>query len=82
MHSKYSAIKLFENTPDEIKSVVLEMVLRIRGDMNYSAEDDELQEIFKSQLLAGTDMDFWGRLGKDYLRQNKDWFLEMHSDSL
>jgi putative glycosyltransferase (TIGR04372 family) len=79
---EHNDIKLFENTPDEIKDIVLEMESRIKGDMKYSAEDDELQEVFKSQLLAGTDMDFWGRLGKDALRQNKDWFLEMHSDSL
>ncbi len=74
-----NGLELIENTPEEIKGVVLEMASHIHGNIEYSAEDEYLQDKFKAQLLAGSDSDYVGRLGRDYLSQNKDWYLDQDS---
>jgi putative glycosyltransferase (TIGR04372 family) len=68
-------LELLQNTPEEIKAVVLEMASKIRGDCDFNKEDEKLQERFKVQLLDGYNTDHVGRLGCDFLKQNKDWFL-------
>jgi putative glycosyltransferase (TIGR04372 family) len=40
-------IRLVDNTPEEINDVVLEMLERLEGTLEYSTEDEQLQERFK-----------------------------------
>ncbi len=41
-------VKLIDNTPEEINDVVIEMLNRLDGKLDHSAEDEELQKQFKS----------------------------------
>lgn len=69
-------IELIENTPEEINEVVDEMEKKLTGNFDYSEEDNYLQKCFWSHFeksdLFGVAR---GRIGKNFLRNNKDLFL-------
>ena len=50
-HYDHKNIKILENSEEEIKDVVEEMLERCSGRLKYSEEDEELQKRFKSMTL-------------------------------
>ncbi len=70
-------LKVIENTPEEIRDVVVEMLERLNGVIQYSKEDEWLQEQFKSlaadcgELYADKDLNVTvhTRIGRDFLRK-------------
>ena len=64
-------LKSIYNTPEEIKSVVMEMVARLTGSWTVSLEDEELQNKFKSNWpIRKNGRPLPGRIGADFLREN------------
>jgi len=66
-------IELVENTPEEIKDLVVEMEERLTGTWQTSAEDESLQQRFWS-LFQNNDLQSRGkvsRIGANFLKQNK-----------
>lgn len=67
-------IELVENTPEEIKAVVIEMDERLKGTWQTTEEDEEMQNRFWNMFPN----DLWpknalkSRIGTEFLRQNKD----------
>lgn len=65
-------IDIIENTPQEIKDVVIEMDERLKGTWKTTAEDEELQNrfryIFKKSKLHG---EITARIGAEFLRGNR-----------
>jgi putative glycosyltransferase (TIGR04372 family) len=61
-----TGVEVVDNTPEEINAVVLEMLDRQSGQLNYTPEDDRLQEQFNTIALeAGS---YRGsRIGRDFL---------------
>jgi putative glycosyltransferase (TIGR04372 family) len=72
---KRNGLELRENTPDEIKTVVLEMDSRIHGESKYTLDDERLQQKFRVRLLEDYDTSCLGRLGRSYMTENEEWFL-------
>mgnify|MGYP000362553200 CR=1 FL=1 len=68
-------LELIENTPEEIRTVSIEMDERLKGTWETKEEDEELQERF--WLLFGQDKIKSPelRIGTDFLRQNKELIL-------
>ncbi len=68
-----AGIEVVENTPEEIRDVAVEMDERLKGTWQTTEEDEELQQrfwsLFKSSDLHGV---IKARIGRDFLRQNKD----------
>jgi|GEM_PF-423903 len=61
-------IVVVDNTPEEINDLVWEMFKRLDGTINYTDEDECLQEQFK--ILSVTHGSYNGsRLGKDFLQK-------------
>lgn len=54
-------IEIIENSKEEIRDLVMEMLERCHGHLTYSQEDEELQQRFKSMTLA---------CGKSYGEEN------------
>lgn len=68
----------FDNTPEEIDDVVQEMYARIQGTMEYTAEDEELQQRFFDIIDSfpmKKNFPFMFRVGAKFLRQNP-WLLD------
>lgn len=65
-----AAIRMVDNTPEEIGGLVLEMLERTAGTLTYSAEDERLQEQFKS-LMRPDHLSYGSsaRIGRDFLRK-------------
>ncbi len=61
-------IKLVDNTPEEINDVVTEMMDRLEGKLQYSNEDEELQERFDG-LYINNACKAHARTGRDFLRK-------------
>ena len=57
-----------DNTSEEINDVVVEMMDRLDGKLQYSREEDELQERFHS-LYSDTDFKSNARVDRDFLRK-------------
>jgi putative glycosyltransferase (TIGR04372 family) len=74
-------ITLIENTPEEIKDLVVEMTERLNGDFKVKPEDEELQrkffEIFPSDIPRDYGVRWHGemrsRFGAVFLRNNPSW---------
>jgi len=74
-------IELIENTPEEIRDVVIEMAERIAGTFKGHQNDDALQkrfwEIFPVDKLAANGVPIHGKIHARYsaaiLRNNPDW---------
>jgi putative glycosyltransferase (TIGR04372 family) len=65
-----SQLRLVENSPEDIKSLTEEMFDRIEGKFNYTREDEELQEHFKSLMNPGHfSFGSVSRIGRDFLRK-------------
>ncbi len=66
-------IELKENTPEEIRDVMLEMDERLNGTWRESEEDEELQRRFWS-LIPQSELNgvVRARIGADYLRNNRN----------
>jgi putative glycosyltransferase (TIGR04372 family) len=73
-------VEILQNTPEEINDIVLEMILRLDGNLTYSASEEQLQERFRSLTGAcGTfvgqkDLMINARIGKDFLRKYETLF--------
>ena len=75
-------IKLIENTPEEIRDVVVEMADRLNGTWQAHEDDEALQkrfwEIYPTNAVdtyQGRPLhnDIRARFGADFLRNNRDW---------
>ena len=64
-----SGIKLIDNTQEEINDLVLEMMGRFNGNLEYTEEDEILQEEFRT-LLPYKDYGISSRVGMKLLRQH------------
>ena len=68
-------LKVIENTPEEIRDIVMEMLMRESSAFQYSPEDGSLQEQFKSlsarcgPLYGDDDIVVSARMGRDFLRK-------------
>ncbi len=61
-------IKIVENTPEELNDVVIEMLDRLEGNLQYSAEDEDLQKQF-TRLYGGRSNKAFSRIGRAFLRK-------------
>lgn len=69
-------IEVIENSPEEIRDAVQEMLARFDGPPIYSEEDENLQERFR--VMTGTCGEFYGdkdvvvhaRIGRNFLRKH------------
>jgi putative glycosyltransferase (TIGR04372 family) len=77
-------IELEENTPEEIKDLVIEMDERLNGSWNETEEDLLLQKKFwsifeeninKLKLKKPLHGKIKARFGSKFLRDNKDWII-------
>ena len=75
-------IRLIENTPEEIRDIVIEMAERLNGTWQPHEEDELLQKRFWEIFPTDAISDFNGRplhgeirarFGADFLRNNKNW---------
>jgi putative glycosyltransferase (TIGR04372 family) len=68
-----AGIEVFENTPEEITAIAVEMTERLAGTWQFSDEDDALQRRFWD-LWEPNELNhkFVVRIGIEYLRQNAD----------
>jgi putative glycosyltransferase (TIGR04372 family) len=66
-------VDVVENTPEEIKSVVMEMDERLKGIWQTTDEDEKRQKLFWS-LFKPSEFNkiFRSRIGTDFLRENQD----------
>ena len=68
-------VKVIENTSEELKDLVEEMLARLNGTLEYTEEDEYLQEQFRSLTAAcgkhygDDDVVVNARLGKNFLRK-------------
>lgn len=69
-------IEAIENTPEEIKGAVEEMMGRLDGTLEYTEEDEYLQNEFKSnvkdcvELYGDKDINVYARIGRDFIRKH------------
>jgi putative glycosyltransferase (TIGR04372 family) len=75
-------VKLIENTPEEIRDVVIEMVRRLEGAWQLLPDDEKLQKKFWSKFPSGAlrnekplHGDIRSRFGAAFLRKN-EWWLD------
>jgi putative glycosyltransferase (TIGR04372 family) len=77
-----NGIELIENTPEEIRDVVIEMADRLEGNFSQDSKDVELQHRFWELFSKGIEMknstkvlhgEIRGRFGSSFLRHNQDW---------
>ncbi len=63
-------IRVVDNSPEDIKAVVIEMLDRLDGKIQYSDEDERMQEDFKS-LMNPSHFSYGAisRVGRDFLRK-------------
>jgi len=63
-------VQTVENSPEDIRDLVLEMLERTEGTVTYTAEDERLQERFISLLKPGHySYGASSRVGRDFLRK-------------
>jgi len=68
-------VEILENTPEEINDIVLEMLMRLDGQLTYSVSDRRLQKQFLSLTavsntsVGAKDLMVNSRIGKDFLRK-------------
>ena len=70
-----AGVRMVENSPEDVRDLALEMLERTEGTLTYSAEDERLQERFKS-LLRPEHYSYGAssRVGRDFLRKYA-WLL-------
>ena len=70
-----AGVEMLHNTPDEINEIVLEMLMRLDGQLTYSVTDERLQERIRSltevcnSSLGAKHLALNCRIGKDFLRK-------------
>jgi putative glycosyltransferase (TIGR04372 family) len=64
----FQGIEFVDNTPQEINDVVIEMLDRLEGKLQYSNKDEELQERF-ARLYSSHSRKANARIGRDFLRK-------------
>lgn len=63
-------LRMIDNTPEEIESLVEEMFARLEGKEVYTHEDERLQERFKSLMIPlNFSYGAVSRVGRDFLRK-------------
>jgi putative glycosyltransferase (TIGR04372 family) len=68
-----SGIDVIENTPHEVAALAVEMDERLKEKWQSTEEDEELQRRFWSLFKPGELYQvFLGRIGSDFLRENKN----------
>ncbi len=67
-----AGIEMVNNTPQEILDVSLEMEKRLNGTWVETQEDKELQQRFRNIVEGNNRKKFFGLIGAQYLRQNKE----------
>ena len=68
-----AGVEIIENTPEEIRDVAVEMDERIKGTWETCEEDDVLQGRFWSLYkVKDLNVGFRSRLGREFLRQNRE----------
>jgi putative glycosyltransferase (TIGR04372 family) len=78
---KDKGVDVIENTPEEIRDVVIEMAERLAGTWQSHPEDEGLQnlfwDIFPTNSVGANGVAYHGniqaRYGANFLRQNKEW---------
>jgi putative glycosyltransferase (TIGR04372 family) len=76
-----NGVDLIENTPEEIRDVVIEMAERLEGTWQAHPDGESLQqrfwEIFPTDAVNNNGVPLHGeirsRFGADFLRNNKEW---------
>lgn len=68
-----SGLEMVNSTPEDINDLVLEMMDRLNGDIEYTEEDEYLQERFKA-LLPHKKYGMICRMGQIFLRKY-EWLL-------
>jgi putative glycosyltransferase (TIGR04372 family) len=68
-------LTVVDNTPDEIKSVAVEMMDRLDGTAAYTDDDDRLQTAFRRQADP-YDTGAGSRIGRDFLRHHQGLLLD------
>ncbi|MFA5181834.1 MAG: TIGR04372 family glycosyltransferase [Syntrophales bacterium] len=65
-------IRVVDNSPEDIKAIAMEMLDRLNGKIQYSDEDERMQEDFKS-LMNPSHFSYGAvsRVGRDFLRKYK-----------
>ena len=63
-------LEIVDNTPEEIRDVVLEMLEELAGRASLSAEDRDLQDRFNALLPHGPLPEYPVRVGKAFLRKH------------
>jgi hypothetical protein len=70
-----AGVEILHNTPDDINEIVLEMLMRLDGQLTYSVTDERLQERIRSltevcnSSLGAKHLALNCRIGKDFLRK-------------
>lgn len=82
-----AGVQVIDNSPDDIRDLALEMLERTEGTLTYTAEDERLQERFKSLMKPGHySYKATSRVGRDFLRKYamllSDEELEVVSENL
>lgn len=68
-----AGVEVVDNAPEDIRDLVLEMLNVMEGTVTYTAEDESLQERFKSLLQPGHySYGASSRLGQSFLRKYKN----------
>jgi putative glycosyltransferase (TIGR04372 family) len=63
-------VELIENTPEEIRDVVVEMLDRLEGRLIYTAEEEDLQKRFQAMLNSfHLSRGAVSRVGKEFLKK-------------
>ena len=76
IHYDELGIEAVENTPEQIKDAVMEMLERFHGTVQYSEEDEILQERFQKvtascgKLYGNEDFICYSRIGRKFLRDH------------
>jgi putative glycosyltransferase (TIGR04372 family) len=65
---KEKGIKLIDNTPEEIRDLVVEMMDRLDGKLNYTEEDERMQKKFNQVSISNSNGEN-SRAGRDFLRK-------------
>lgn len=67
---KDCGIKLLDNSPEDVRDLAVEMMDRLEGSIDYTEEDQELQDRFVSLFKPGHyTYGAGGRVGREFLRK-------------
>ena len=67
-----AVVSLVDNSPEDIRDLAVEMMDRLNGAIHYTAEDENLQERFKTLLEAEPEFATGARVGREFLSRYRD----------